>query len=66
MAGYTSVGVVNISVNVNALISALVSKTEADMTSYASSTATDLMEAFNKVSAIGMDIVTRSNRNRWP
>ncbi|EMD66037.1 hypothetical protein COCSADRAFT_170437 [Bipolaris sorokiniana ND90Pr] len=46
---YTAVGVVNIPVNVNVLIDTLVSKTEADMTSYASSTATDFMEAFYKV-----------------
>ncbi|KAF1836453.1 hypothetical protein BDW02DRAFT_646135 [Decorospora gaudefroyi] len=46
---YTAAGVVEIPVNVNALINTLVSKTEAGMTSYASSTATDFMEAFYNV-----------------
>ena len=62
---YTAVGVVNIPINVNTLINTIVSKTEADMTSYASSTATDFMEAFYKVSMIGVTIVTKSDRNRW-
>ncbi|KAI0568631.1 hypothetical protein Alg130_12022, partial [Pyrenophora tritici-repentis] len=45
---YTAVGVVNIPINVNTLINTLVSKTEADMSNYASSTATDFMEAYYK------------------
>jgi hypothetical protein len=58
---YTAVGVVNIPVNVNALINTLVSKTEADMTSYASSTATDFMEAFYKVSVMSVISLTKSD-----
>jgi hypothetical protein len=58
---YTAVGIVNIPVNVNALINTLVSKTEADMTSYASPTATDFMEAFYKVSVIDVISVIKSD-----
>ncbi|KAF2676183.1 interferon-induced GTP-binding protein Mx [Lentithecium fluviatile CBS 122367] len=48
-ADYTDHGVVNIDINVNTLINTLVNKTEADMNNYASSTATDFMEAYYKV-----------------
>jgi hypothetical protein len=58
---YTAVGIVNIPVNVNALINTLLSKTEADMTSYASPTATDSMEAFYKVSVIDVISVIKSD-----
>ncbi|KAJ4286507.1 hypothetical protein N0V90_013207 [Kalmusia sp. IMI 367209] len=46
---YTAVGVVDVRINVNTLINTIVSKTEADMNNYASSTATDFMEAYYKV-----------------
>jgi hypothetical protein len=55
----------NIPFNVNSLVNTLVSKTEADMDSYASSTATDFMEAYYKVCIIRMSCVLRSDRNRW-
>ncbi|KAL5432173.1 hypothetical protein PMIN06_012099 [Paraphaeosphaeria minitans] len=47
---YTSAGTLAMHVNVNNLIQVLVTKTEADMNNYASSTATDFMEAYYKVS----------------
>lgn len=62
---YSANGIVNIPVNVNTLINALVSKTEADMNNYASSTATDFMEAFYKVSKAHMPVVLKPNHNRW-
>ncbi|KAH6613151.1 P-loop containing nucleoside triphosphate hydrolase protein [Boeremia exigua] len=46
---YSTLGAVKITLNVDTLINTLVSKTEADMNIYASSTATDFMEAFYKV-----------------
>ncbi|KAJ4365361.1 hypothetical protein N0V95_000508 [Ascochyta clinopodiicola] len=46
---FTFDGIVTHSFNVNSLINALVTKTEADMNNYASSTATDFMEAYYKV-----------------
>lgn len=46
---YTDSGVVHVSINVNSLLSTLVTKTEADMNNYASSTATDFMQAYYKV-----------------
>ncbi|KAF1850557.1 dynamin family protein [Cucurbitaria berberidis CBS 394.84] len=48
-ADYTTDGFVNININVNQLIDTLAAKTEADMNNYASSTATDFMEAYYKV-----------------
>lgn len=51
-ADYTDHGLVNININVNTLINTLVNKTEADMNNYASSTATDFMEAYYKVRTI--------------
>ncbi|KAI0615932.1 hypothetical protein TUN199_12103, partial [Pyrenophora tritici-repentis] len=54
---YTAVGVVNIPINVNTLINTLVSKTEADMSNYASSTATDFMEAYYKGSTVNIPSV---------
>jgi GTP-binding protein EngB required for normal cell division len=49
---YTNHGPINIDINVNTLVNTLVNKTEADMNNYASSTATDFMEAYYKVRAI--------------
>ncbi|KAL5115144.1 hypothetical protein ACEQ8H_006980 [Pleosporales sp. CAS-2024a] len=46
---YTGDGIVSVHLNVNTLINTIVSKTEADMNNYASSTATDFMEAYYKV-----------------
>ncbi|KAL5425052.1 hypothetical protein PMIN07_012006 [Paraphaeosphaeria minitans] len=46
---YTSAGTLAMHINVNNLIQVLVTKTEADMNNYASSTATDFMEAYYKV-----------------
>lgn len=46
---YTYDGLVEVNINVNRLIHILVTKTEADMNNYASSTATDFMEAYYKV-----------------
>jgi GTP-binding protein EngB required for normal cell division len=46
---YTSLGTVKISINIERLINLLVAKTEADMNNYASSTATDFMEAYYQV-----------------
>ncbi|CAG5158443.1 uncharacterized protein ALTATR162_LOCUS5082 [Alternaria atra] len=46
---FTESGVRYISIDVKVLVDALVSKTEADMHSYASSTATDFMQAYYKV-----------------
>ena len=57
---YTAVGVVNIGINVNTLINTLVTKTEADMNNYASSTATDFMEAYYKVSTINVPQILNS------
>jgi GTP-binding protein EngB required for normal cell division len=51
-ADYSASGVIKININVNTIISALVAKTEADMNSYASSTATDFMEAYYKVRVV--------------
>jgi GTP-binding protein EngB required for normal cell division len=62
---YTTVGVVEIPINVNTLINVLVSKTEANMDIYASSTATDFMEAYYKVSIIRRTSLLNSDRNRW-
>jgi GTP-binding protein EngB required for normal cell division len=47
---YTGAGQININLNVDVLIDTLVTKTEADMNNYASSTAADFMEAYYKVS----------------
>lgn len=49
---YTARGTVNLPVNINALVQHLTSNTEADMNDYASSTATDFMEAYYKVKFI--------------
>jgi hypothetical protein len=46
---YTEDGVRYFALDVDVLVNALVSKTEADMDTYASSTATDFMEAYYKV-----------------
>ncbi|KAF7679745.1 hypothetical protein GT037_001396 [Alternaria burnsii] len=46
---FTESGVRYFQMDVNVMINALVSKTEADMNTYASSTATDFMEAYYKV-----------------
>jgi GTP-binding protein EngB required for normal cell division len=46
---YTNLGTVKLSINVDKLISLLATKTEAVMNDYASSTATDFMEAYYKV-----------------
>ncbi|RYN74982.1 hypothetical protein AA0120_g12116 [Alternaria tenuissima] len=46
---FTEAGVRYFQMDVNVMINALVSKTEADMNTYASSTATDFMEAYYKV-----------------
>ncbi|KAH9878049.1 hypothetical protein J1614_003266 [Plenodomus biglobosus] len=48
-ADYVPNGIVNININVSNLLNNLVTKTEADMNNYASSTATDFMEAYYKV-----------------
>jgi GTP-binding protein EngB required for normal cell division len=61
---YTMFGVVDIPINVNTLINTLVLKTEADMNNYASSTATDFMEAYYKVSIIGIPSVLKPDRDR--
>jgi GTP-binding protein EngB required for normal cell division len=47
---YTAEGTHAMQIDVNKLIQFLVAKTEADMNNYASSTATDFMEAYYKVS----------------
>ncbi|KAF7445687.1 hypothetical protein A1F99_106730 [Pyrenophora tritici-repentis] len=47
------------------LINALVSKTEADMSNYASSTATDFMEAYYKGSTVNIPSVSEPNYRRW-
>jgi GTP-binding protein EngB required for normal cell division len=47
---YTNLGTVKLSVNVENLPKLLATKTEADMNNYASSTATDFMQAYYKVS----------------
>ncbi|KAF1346425.1 interferon-induced GTP-binding protein Mx [Lizonia empirigonia] len=62
---YTTVGVVNIPINVNTLINTLVSKTQADMSNYASSTATDFMEAYYKGSTVNIPSVSEPNYRRW-
>lgn len=62
---YTAVGVVNIPINVDALLKSLVSKTEADMNKYASSTATDFMEAYYKVSMTDTSTLQGPDSNRW-
>jgi GTP-binding protein EngB required for normal cell division len=49
---YTNLGTVKLSVNVENLTKLLATKTEADMNNYASSTATDFMEAYYKVRSI--------------
>ena len=46
---FTEDGVRYFALDVDVLVNALVSKTEADMNTYASSTATDFMEAYYKV-----------------
>jgi hypothetical protein len=46
---FTEAGVRYFQMDVNVMINALVSKTEADMNTYASSTATDFMQAYYKV-----------------
>jgi GTP-binding protein EngB required for normal cell division len=46
---YTNLGKVKLSINVENLTKLLVTKTEADMNNYASSTATDFMQAYYKV-----------------
>ena len=46
---YTNLGTAKLSVNVENLTKVLVTKTEADMNNYASSTATDFMQAYYKV-----------------
>ncbi|CAN9314364.1 unnamed protein product [Alternaria alternata] len=46
---FTEAGVRYFQMDVNVMINALVSKTEADMNTYASSTATDFMEGYYKV-----------------
>ncbi|KAK7178569.1 dynamin family protein [Paraphaeosphaeria sporulosa] len=46
---YTNLGTVKLSVNVDDLAKLLATKTEADMNKYASSTATDFMQAYYKV-----------------
>ncbi|KAF1975224.1 dynamin family protein [Bimuria novae-zelandiae CBS 107.79] len=48
-ADYTSEEYVNRNINVNSLTQVLLTKTEADMNNYASSIATDFMEAYYKV-----------------
>lgn len=53
-ADYTNSGRVKLGIDVSTLLSVLVSKTEADMNNYASSTATDFMEAYYKVSIISL------------
>jgi hypothetical protein len=49
---YTYDGSVKLNINVNRLINLLVTKTEADINNYASSTATDFMEAYYKARAV--------------
>ena len=46
---YAADGMVTLNINVQSLIDTIDSKTEADMNNYASSTATDFMEAYYKV-----------------
>jgi hypothetical protein len=65
-ADYTTVGLVNIKFNVNTLINMLVAKTEADMNNYASSTATDFMEAYYKVSIVKITFQLILREIRWP
>lgn len=52
---YTDAGIIDIRINVNTLINALVANTESDMNTYASSTATDFMEAYYKVCRIDFE-----------
>jgi hypothetical protein len=49
---YTTQGEITVSMNVNNLLNVMVDKTEADMNNYASSTATDFMEAYYKVTIV--------------
>jgi hypothetical protein len=63
---YTNLGPVKLSVNVESLTKLLVTKTEADMNNYASSTATDFMQAYYKVrGSILCDRVHSAHTNRW-
>jgi hypothetical protein len=65
-ADYAASGVVTIDININTIINALVAKTEADMNSYASSTATDFMEAYYKVSVVHLPKDWILKEDRWP
>ena len=56
---------VNTPIDINVLVNTLVTKTEADMNNYASSIATDFMEAYYKVSKINKPYVLQSDSNRW-
>jgi GTP-binding protein EngB required for normal cell division len=63
---YTNLGTVKLSVNVENLTKLIATKTEADMDNYASSTATDFMEAYYKVqpSSCSMNGVHLTHTNR--
>jgi GTP-binding protein EngB required for normal cell division len=61
---FTESGVRYISIDVKVLVDALVSKTEADMHSYASSTATDFMQAYYKVRPLVLPLVQVTNSCR--
>jgi hypothetical protein len=59
-------GALNISANEDLLVSRLVTKTEVDMNNYASSTATDFMEAYYKVNATSKIRRLVLTCDRWP
>jgi GTP-binding protein EngB required for normal cell division len=59
---YTNAGMVNIAINVKTLASALVTKVKHDMNNFGSSTATDFMEAYYKVSASANSHLANSHR----
>jgi GTP-binding protein EngB required for normal cell division len=61
---YTGGGTHYLHVNVDALIDTLVSKTEADMNNYASSTATDFMEAYYKVRILFVTLLQEADSGR--
>jgi hypothetical protein len=63
---YTNLGTVKLSINVESLTKLIAKKTEADMDNYASSTATDFMEAYYKVqsSSFSTDRVHLTHTNR--
>jgi GTP-binding protein EngB required for normal cell division len=63
---YAHLGTVKLSVNVENLTKLLATKTEADMNNYASSTATDFMEAYYKVQSFLLYYkLHHTHNNRW-